>query len=76
MVDIPDAAFRASMDDLLSSNLQTYLGLVEFLPLISDCVVEPEPEPEPEPVVFVVQVVILMSSLILFTLYIFIFAIL
>jgi hypothetical protein len=36
-VDIPDAVFRASMDDLLSRSLHTYLGLLLFLSLISDC---------------------------------------
>ena len=47
LVDTPDAAFWASMDDLLSSNLHTYLGLVMFLPLISDGVVELDPDPAP-----------------------------
>ncbi len=36
-VDIPDAAFRASIEDLLSRSLHTYLGLLLFLSLISDC---------------------------------------
>ena len=36
-VDIPDATFCASMDDLLSRSLHTYLGLLLFLSLISDC---------------------------------------
>jgi len=36
-VDIPDAAFRANIEDLLSRSLHTYLGLLLFLSLISDC---------------------------------------
>ena len=36
-VDIPDATFCASIEDLLSRSLHTYLGLLLFLSLISDC---------------------------------------
>ena len=36
-VDIPDATFRASIEDLLSISLHTYLGLLLFLSLIRDC---------------------------------------
>jgi hypothetical protein len=37
LVDMPDAVLRARIDDLLSSSLQTYRGLVVFLPLMMGC---------------------------------------
>jgi hypothetical protein len=40
LVDIPDAVLRAIIDDLLSSSLQTYRGLVVFLPLMRGCTLE------------------------------------
>jgi hypothetical protein len=40
LVDIPDAVLRAIIDDLLSSNLQTYRGFVVFFPLMRGCTLE------------------------------------